>query len=48
MRLEDIRKALLKTQAEVLRLQARLEKAEEKIEQLEKENNVEKYASSFR
>jgi hypothetical protein len=44
---EQLKAALLKTQALAIRLEARLIKAEEEIETLKREAHVEKYASSF-
>lgn len=44
---DDLRAALLKTQALALCLESRLTKAEEEIESIKRENHVEKYASSF-
>lgn len=45
--IEDMRAALLKTQALVICPESRLTKAEEEIETIKRENNVEKFAASF-
>jgi hypothetical protein len=45
--IEDLRAALLKTQALVLCLETRIDAMASEIDMIKRENHVERYASSF-